>query len=543
MTEKVTGNPENVSLQLKAGIDSFMAVHASNVETFQRTGNSNGVAICDQRTYDLIVSADYIDETVFGNYVDTLKASQDLFSECIKKPVVDYSSNLEKLGNINAGVLKRAYEAPDSSLQKMIQHELTVNPGDNSGLGAAEAIKVLKKVHGFERAIDVLSLDDIGVRVLVKNLVAGKAVIKLDRFDRPDLDGRYLENRDEQKRIWMRDAMTYVTGITDKLADDYAYPLSRSIFGSYYLDSLAKRVATFGTERIQRLTEFSGIKALSYYSDDQLERMFKLADHDESEITRLQNHDVIVVFIARMADHNGISEAVNAQFEDDAKRTLFFEVQHPTDVYRKLGLLHKMGIQPSSLVFSGHGSDGQFIFGEKPDIGKSEGTIHAVVYSEPGFISKREQANLKGYSLPHAVGFMRAVRDYMQPSRGIDDPDGDTGRKKIISTSCLADAMGFRAATIKNEKVIHADRFRTSLLRTLGDAVARSYMGGEQHVDVYGAEISTNNRTSTPLGFFYNALRNGRLARYPASVVHVDNGKAVWTKVDDVNVRRNPKDV
>lgn len=134
------------------------------------------------------------------------------------------------------------------------------------------------------------------------------------------------------------------------------------------------------------------------------------------------------------------------------------------------------------------------------------------------------------------MALIYAIQHFMQPSRAIDDPDKDLGRKKIISLSCQFDGPAYRASLGADGEKVRGEK--TTLLRRLGEVIVRNLY--DEHIDIYGATVSTNQQTRTKHGFHYNLNRNGRRQPYPASVLHIDGTDMQWHKLNEVRLRKTP---
>ena len=245
---------------------------------------------------------------------------------------------------------------------------------------------------------------------------------------------------------------------------------------------------------------------------------------------------MIVTMINMDGDHNGISEDVALRLDDDSERNLFFEITKPEQVYQHLKRLHDLGIHPSTLIFASHGSKGQYFISERPALDSDQTTDHVTVVIDQDLVDKltADIPNLIGYDVSNANGLIRSVERFMQPSRAIDDPDKDLGRKKIISLSCEFDgevpkgSLGSDGERVKGEE--------TSLLRRLGEIIVGKL--ANEHLDIYGAAISTNSQTKTPSGFHYNQIKDDRYAPYPATVLHIDGKETKLEHQEEVQLRK-----
>jgi hypothetical protein len=177
------------------------------------------------------------------------------------------------------------------------------------------------------------------------------------------------------------------------------------------------------------------------YNPEDLEGMSKLLDGDSEHIKHLQEGDVTVVFADATGDYNGAFTDVLRAYQTDGRRTILFEVSRPTDFYRRMSMLKQLGIKPSTIVMAAHGSPGATSFG-LPDRGFNLTTnkhVAEMTSSNDAFIL--DEARLDRI----------ASDEFMQPSRGIDDPADKIGRRSFIFNSCSSDVkfMGALPSTIE----------------------------------------------------------------------------------------------
>ncbi|MFZ2544799.1 MAG: hypothetical protein WAW80_02385 [Candidatus Saccharimonadales bacterium] len=224
------------------------------------------------------------------------------------------------------------------------------------------------------------------------------------------------------------------------------------------LSRVKESVNAVGPDTIVRLHEQLGLVNIDNYAPEDLQSLVKLLDGNQEYIKQLQNGDVTVAFADAYGDHNGaLSQTFDAYRRDNGK-TLMFEISSPSDLYRRMIMLKKLGIKPSTLAVSAHGRPGGTDFGNKTggDFGVVSSEMVSSVYND------RRSFNLADARLDRIAG-----DEFMQVSKGIDDGLDVTGRRRIIINSCSSD-VEFNAG-----------------VPSTAETVARTV--GRDDVDVYGA--------------------------------------------------------
>lgn len=522
--------------ELRANLDAVLANIASYEPTADGTSIIPSVSGVDRNIHALVSRSEHVPTDILRDYTTALKFEEDALSQYGNREP-NYWSKLEQIGAIDAANLRDLYESGDDTnpLREMLDYQVSRKLDSSSFL--VPALDIVKKVHGTETIPELIhsSPDDPTLATLTDALRSGNT----STYDLYSADTRgRLEAGTQARRSWMRDAVRIATSIAEpEQADAYIYSMNRSGMGQYNLDVLVQRINSYGSDKLLAIKEFAGNSALSSYSDRQLDRLYKLSQGDQEEIERLKGHDVIAAFVNMDGDHNGVSLDVMERLDDDGERLIPFEVTHPEQIYGYLKKLHDLGILPSTLIFASHGSEGQYIIAERPPMDSSDDFmmhVTTVIDQELADHISAQEENLKGYDVANANGLIRAIQRFMQPSRAIDDPEKDLGRKKVISLSCQFDGTANRASLGPDGEKVRGEK--TTLLRRLGEVIVDKLRG--EHIDIYGADISTNQQTRTARGFHYNQNRNGRRQPYAASVLHVDDTNMQWHKLNEVQLRK-----
>lgn len=359
----------------------------------------------------------------------------------------------------------------------------TTNPQYFGSL--SNELETLKVAYGVETVTDLLTIqgDDFSDRVR-GTLTTPKGIQSLRYIDNKHNSDLSWQENQTINEAWIQDAISKATGLSSDEAKEYAFSASRRAENES-ISRLLHNFEHFGAERIKKITKTTGIRGLEDYSVEQLERMEAFIDNPDEFAERMHDHDVNVVMINRVGDHNGVFEDASTKFDDETGRTLFFEIASMADIYRHMVTMKRRGIKPSTLVLGGHSAPGQFMVsddrGEGPkrrDIATIAGRGMVEYATGSGEISPFDY----GYSLHRMKGAARLVTDFMQPSRGIDDPDDDKGRVKIIFKACHA-ADEVKAKDV-NEYGENFEIGTESVISQLGKDLQRS--GIDTSVDIYG---------------------------------------------------------
>jgi len=337
---------------------------------------------------------------------------------------------------------------------------------------------------------------------------------------------------------WMAQALVAATGIAEDEAMAYTFAASR-IGGEPDIIGVLDRFDHFGTERLQDLAAFTGINAFEDYNLDQLKLMEDLLRRPGETAKYLADHDVTVVMVNRVGDGSSALTNTAEIFDDGKGRTLFFEINSMSDIYRHMLKLRDLEVKPSTLVLAAHSAPGQFIVSDIREPSEPRRNI-ATVLGRNLVQSVNDGDELEegdfGYSMHGMKGFARIIEDFMQPSRAIDDAEEDEGRKKILFQAC-------EAATEVNSRDID-DEGNTIVL---GMASVASQLGADllesgiqSSVDIYGAPTSIQLHKSEQ-GVRYSSnptTLEGERQPQHAVRIRVEHGQLDKHEVDEVAMHR-----
>ena len=365
------------------------------------------------------------------------------------KPNILEVSFVKILNKFPSTLLERTFalENDDGPLHQIADHlsENIFQSEQNNNVW----LKYLTLITGKQDPCDPLDdkSSNSGLQQLINKLTSADGLKKLFLYEKSqpenkvgliggDRQLKWLDKEFQDKEIWrrfMRKVLLRKTGITDpELADSYIYSASFHKHNqAEQLLNVIEKINTLGQEKLKTLREFCGIYALNSYSYDQLQCMLKLAEGDPEEINRLQECDTQIVFINFAGDYNASSSASPSVYDDDSKRTLFFEPQGWGDIYRYMIKLNEKRIKPAKLALVNHGGENSSSIVKKPPISETE-----YIYTTLNAVQSNDSESRIKYLIRDAAGFVRMYNDYMQPSRNIDDPAIIKGFRVIIFDAC-----------------------------------------------------------------------------------------------------------
>jgi hypothetical protein len=459
-------------------------------------------------------------------------------------------------GNLGANVLGRAFQAEPITgpLHTAILADLKEEIKTPSGSLTPE-LGILRVGYGVETATDLLGIGGNEYSDELRKVLLNEKPIRWIRFtdeenpyrgDAPDMPAKErLAQHQIAMRTWMSKGVEAATGMPADEAMDYVFAASRNAFeGDDRFLSIITNIEYFGIDRIRELSKATGIHGLEAYSVEQLERMEEFV-HDPSAVAeRLADHDVIAVMINRFGDYNGVLRNVAADFDDDTKRVLFFEVTRMPDIYRRMSALHKAGIMPSTVVLAAHSSPGQFAVSDRREKSVESQRSDLAVISGRKFVamangSDELEPGVHGYSMHGMTGMARLIEEYMQPSQAIDDSDDDFGREKVIFQACHGASEAKVGDLDESGEKVQIGM--ESIISQLGKDLLAS--GVKTNVDIYGAaegiQMQRNGHgvhyTGQPGSVGKAMMGRPQIA---AERVRVEHGKLTKQEVHDIALRK-----
>jgi len=434
-----------------------------------------------------------------------------------------------------------ASEAPDGPLHYWIGQAFDQVIDNKQPAG--RVLSVLSKTYSQDSVTGLLGLggDEFSDHIR-SSLISEHGLRQIKYIDSPlDYDKLPAENQ-KLDQAWMAKAISAATAMPADEAVKYAFSVSRrpNVKG---LADLIKVVEHFGLERLKTLSEKTGIYGLECYTIEQLERMERFVTEPAKMAEALADHDVTVVMTNRFGDYSDTLNDTAAYFED-GDRVLFFEVATMSDVFRRMVAVHKAGIQPSTIAISTHANEGRLSIVDDHDPESNKQHYMAVLATRQLIEHKKQQPKSPGdsksdrfYSMSAMTGVARLVKDFMQPSRGIDDPEQDRGRRKIILAGCLL----AKASPVKDlgpdgeEVVIGEESVAGQLARDLQTS------GISEPVDIYGSPDSMKPRRTRQGIEFTTADPNELFSRIMIKGLRVrlNRGRVTSSSVRQVPLRKN----
>lgn len=133
-----------------------------------------------------------------------------------------------------------------------------------------------------------------------------------------------------------------------------------------------------GVEGFEEINEEFGIIDPRKYRPEDLGKLKTLLSDGEEKrefIDKLNHGDVTVVFSDTLNDYNGALKNDFSVFSDSS-RSLGFEVSRPDDLHRIMMKLRGLGIKPSRIVISAHGTRCGIDFGKSDPSRKVDRTLN-----------------------------------------------------------------------------------------------------------------------------------------------------------------------
>jgi hypothetical protein len=431
-----------------------------------------------------------------------------------------------------------AQEPVDGSIHKALLEEINSIVANGEVLMAQ--LRTLKYAYNAQTITDLLGISGDSFSDSLKGLLRSKTGLKWIRhIDNPyNGDKPYGEYRKETNR-WIAQAIHAINRMPVEEAMSYGFSASRRT-DDEDISKVINAFDYFGADRIRAITASTGIYGLESYTIEQLERMERFTQTPDKIAEELQSHDVMVMMVNRVGDHNGVMGRMASDFDDDAGRTLFFEIKTIDDIYRNMLKLKKVGIQPSTLVLGAHSAPGRFTVSDLRDPAQEHHNVATIsgqkLVEEVNAKQEAQEATVRGFSMHGMYGMARVVDELMAPSRSIDDAPGDAGHKKIIFQACDAGTeTEQRDLDESGEKVqIGTESVISQLAK---DLVAS---GIKSKVDIFGAPAGIQmHRTES--GVRYSGqpegLGMGRTELH-AERMRIINGRLIKDVIEDIVLRK-----
>jgi hypothetical protein len=391
---------DNVSAEK---VDALIGYAAMYDRTFEPLGDGNEDVMKYSLTHNILKSApDSILATLYKvplqdgspselrDFIDTRKLTKN--RAMIMGSVLGH---IHIADNVNILLMPEGHDENIDKLRQYIDfahHEIATIPNKPGNVHDLESIidhdkkvtDIMRDVFRNKLKIDSTLLDKMGTAMMARL-----------RHTKPDEKIPYFDGEDVRESL-------------------------------YRIKAIAENTSQVALEK---LTIELGVTNLDMYIPSDLDTLTGLIDRDEAMIEHLQGGDVTVVFVDAFGDHNGALTPSFDTYRKASGRTLMFEVAKPGDFYRRMVLLKRLGIKPSTIVIAGHGSPGVTQFGQKD----SNFTLATNRYVSQEF-TPATRVNMDETQIERL-----ASDEFMQSSRGIDDPEERIGRRTFILNSCSSD--------------------------------------------------------------------------------------------------------
>jgi hypothetical protein len=532
-----------------AALDTMREV-AARGQIDGQSGRTYGLALQELRNViyklpQLVASSEYTAQEL-ATLIGATRRAEDFIEPRTK----NYVSTLNILSVVPVEQLQAAYLSPRDDERGVIRYVI------------GNEVQAPNMFEGMTAAIQLARIYGGNLQDLGRNQAAMKDPNVQAFIGRPDFIEIQINmmstldnNTDHAERTRtgtnaeyttrVRDAaanILYDLGIPDALADDmrraidertmlkdpegWSYRgnercVDRNVLGSE-LRSIKDNVRAIGVESLSTIYKECGIINFGNYSAAQLERMSKFATGDTALIEHLQEGDVTVVLTDGRGDHNNSMKSNANSFDKPSERTLFFEINKMSDIYRSMIKLKQAGIKPSSLAISAHGAPGYMVFGNRGDEGYfalTNASNDSMEQQTTGWGDAKPWASVEA-----AQGIPRIADEFMQDSQGIDDALENKGRRMVILKSCSQ----AKPRTIERAGPDGTEYREESTADSLAQAFSNTA------VDVYGAPSVVSGR-STAEGLQY--IEGG--VPIPALKVTINTaGEVVHRKVDQILLRK-----
>jgi hypothetical protein len=461
----------------------------------------------------------------------------------LRQKITGYDPGMDPLGMlvyaVGADVVTKGLrsETPDGPMHADLLMRLETAENNKHATIAPE-LDLVRAAYDVEKLSDLLNVRGDALADELRPRLRTGAVVRAMRYadrEKVAIEDKWPEIQ-RKEHVWMAKTLASAAGISEEEAANYTFAASRRGEDKSVVE-IMKRFDHFGVDRLRAISAFTGINAFETYSDTQLERMENLMLNPEKTAETLADHDVQVVMVNRFGDHNGVMNDASEVFES-GDRTLFFEINSLADIYKHMLTLKKLGIGPSALVVAAHSAPGQFTVSDlrDPSLKRHDiATIASRKLVEFAAANNQFEPGERGNAMHGMKGMARIVDELMRPSRAIDDPEENRGKKQFVFQAC--DSGNEAESLDVDDQGVKHTRAVESVVSRLGQDLADS--GIKSEVDIYGA----------PEGIQLHRSANGaRYSGQPASFgedrqplhavrVRVEKGKVTKQNVDEIPLR------
>jgi hypothetical protein len=350
----------------------------------------------------------------------------------------EYGPVLGAIGRAPLDKLRTVYDSPELSADLKFMLESCGQPGETE-----TAVNLLQRLYGAENYLDLFEAGSVPAadptvqKLLSQKHIAYVLTSALERKSTRWPESLAPAEVSTAKRDWGDRFLGSVAGLPKDQRDELQFAayartanpktgLVSEVDLRNLLITTFNNVRSLGLPKVKQLREQAGIVNLDYYQAHSLQLLSALIEGDPAVVDHFKAGDTTVALVDAKGDYNGALRSTAHDFSVDSLRSIVFEVNQPSDYYRRMILLNRLGIKPATLVIAAHGKPGVIT------VGQGETAFNLVNDL------KSEAAGVQPNQLPVAAakGMSRLIRTMMQDSRGIDDDPSAAGRRRLILKSC-----------------------------------------------------------------------------------------------------------
>lgn len=417
-----------------------------------------------------------------------------------------HMSTLNVLTYVSTPLIKELYAQEDESQPSPIRTILSMNPPTQED--AYTHAFILAKVYESTGGIDTVEEGKDKCVDRIRPFVSEVDMALLSFPEKPADESKeaiFSHEFDLTKRITK---VFGLMGVPDEMSSKFMYSSRSRLKGRdandipTYLDTarIKERLNIYynlvfarGIEEIKEVHEKFGIVNFDNYFPEDIDSLIKLSRGDSEYIKNLQEGDVTVIFMDGDGDHNGAFNSLGTKYRKPRGRSLIFEIHSPGDFYRRMALMKKHAVKPSTMVMAAHGTPGSTWFGQDKKTGGFRLFADQSLAGQPN--AKHNPVYLD------ETGIKRLVSDeFMQPNRGIDSAHDVEGRVQLIIDSCSGDvAFKEGIATVGEAVLTQAGRRDTDVYAATGVLVSDFDTTGGT-VEFYEWDEETKKMTDKNIG-------------------------------------------
>jgi hypothetical protein len=465
----------------------------------------------------------------------------------------EYGPILGAIGRAPLDKLRAVYDSPELSVDLKFMLESGGQPGETE-----TAVNLLQRLYGAEDYLDlyepgsVSAADPTVQKLLSHEHIAYVLTSALERKSARWPEGLEPTEVSTAKRDWGDRFLGSVAGLPKDQRDELQFAAyarnanpKTGLVSEVYLRNMLittfNNVRSLGLAKIKQLREQAGIVNIDYYQADSLKLLSALIEGDPAVVDHFKNGDTTVALVDAKGDYNGALQSTAHDFSVDSQRSIVFEVNKPSDYYRHMLLLKRLGIKPATLVIAAHGQPGSITVGQGETAFKLVNDLKSEAAAQPNQLP-----------VAAAKGLGRLIQTMMQDSRGIDDNPAAAGRRRLILKSCSQakpievtryyQESGHGLRGLWNSLTDNFSYVPYTRQESMADTILRR--ANEPKLDVFAGEAELLvNRTDRGISFSTpDNTPSGKIELKPLAASHfrLDKyGNVVVSKVEEIVLRRD----